>query len=203
MIASAALSVADHIYNNGAEAIIVSGGSNHVSRALFSTAWRNLFPDAKKSPLPKIFVFDEEGNKLLYQPIGKPVTEEWRIKAVQTWIDEHHPILNEYRQKKICYLDDFIDTGIKHERIKEIFQALKFTQIDFCYFFGREISEAKNAYVSIRNSDTVDEIRFIGSSIRKRDYVASLPEVVLEQLNKNRQEAKKLLRDYVGAIRRT
>jgi len=125
--AEAAIALARFVRKNNYSAIVLSGRSSVIPKELLSSAWRALFPSIS---LPPVYNFGDHGNFLLYK--GQLETAE-RLKSAQSFIDANLPGLNGRRPEKICFVDDCALAGGKYAGLREIFDNLGFTRIDFAY----------------------------------------------------------------------
>src|SRR5690348_2616052 len=112
---TAALKVCRFVRNGNYAAIIVSGGSNQLSRSLLAFGWRKLYGNAV---LPKIFVFPRKVNHLMYKSSnGVEIYRDW----VQEWITTYVPDLTNYQNSPICLVDDYAMTGLKCTELAVMF----------------------------------------------------------------------------------
>ena len=146
-IADASLDLATAIHDGEYKAVIVAGGSNQLSRSLLATAWMAQYPEEQLLP---VFVFDVQANKMLYKATADlPERKAW----TQKWIDENLPHLNELKNEKLCFVDDFGGTGIKVNETEKTFRELGFTNIDFRIFATSETAEFEHEVSAARRND--------------------------------------------------
>lgn len=160
--AEAALAVARFVRKNGYRAIVTGGRSSLIPRELFLAAWRALFPSI--SP-PTIYDFGNEGNFRLYQ--GE-INMEQRIKFVQSYIDAYLPDLNSRRPEKICFVHDCALAGGKYNGLKETFENLGFSSIDFAYLAARPTFEHRaQDYVAVKDYEIVRNLLTLAKDVGK------------------------------------
>jgi len=106
--------------------IILSGQSGpRIALPLFKIAWRYVAPGA---PLPKIHIFDQEGNRLLYQNLED---QTQRTRLLGEYINAKLPGLLAVRQGKVCFVEDMIITGEKYFAIRRILNESRFSDFGF------------------------------------------------------------------------
>ena len=146
-IALYSLKLTKRIHAQGYKHIIVSGNSHIVACRLFLTSWETLFPNA---PKPRIHIFDNEGNNLLYRTRERGIEIPNRLALVQDYIDQNLPDLNALKGERICFLEEFAAKGNKYHRLRAIFPQLGFEQVEFAFIFARARAELKeDAYVAL------------------------------------------------------
>ncbi len=141
-LAKAGLALARFVQERKFTDIILSGRSGPaIALPLFVTAWRHV---ANGSPLPKIHIFDQEGNRLLYQNLED---QTQRTRLLGEYIEKHLPDLLLARQNQVCFIEDMTITGEKYLAIRGIFSLephhpdrFCFTNLSFAFLCGTTIS---------------------------------------------------------------
>lgn len=192
-----AYNMVDYLHSKAYQALIVSGGSAPVSRTLLAAAWRARFPEEK---LPKIFVFTESENALLYKG---SLDESERQEKIKLLVSKKYPELFDLSEFSLCIVDDRLDTGHKYLELKKQFQMLGFNNIDFAYFSATEHApESSNElFISSRNQELANRLWLAGYKIEGHP---SASEEVNSEITEqgSRKEGIDELRGMVGEIKR-
>jgi hypothetical protein len=196
-VAAASLSIATNVHDGSYKGVIVSGGSNQLSRGLFTSAWMAQYPD---EPLPKIYILDARANEMLYKAdIGLEQSRIW----IQHWIDEKIPALNDLKQEKLCFIDDFSATGTKINSVEAEFKELGFTQIDFDVFAASERTELNgHAFVATRDDELVRALQGMSMNIRGEPSIEEILNRIKLTGKERRQKAIEQLREIGRQARR-
>lgn len=143
----AACRVARYVHSKNYSAVVISGGSNKLSRSLLAIGWKKLFGDLK---MPKIFIFPRKVNHLMYKPNNaRSIYLDW----IREWIAVFLPELNNFKSEQICIVDDYAMTGLKCNEILAMFAALGFEKVDFALFACSRRSELpKQVFVAEKNN---------------------------------------------------
>lgn len=162
--AKAAIALAKFVRKNDYSAIVLSGRSSIIPKKLLSSAWEALFPLVA---LPPIYNFGDHGNFLLYK--GQLDTAE-RLKVVQSFINANLPELNGCRPKRICFVDDCALAGGKYTGLREIFDNLGFTRIDFAYLVAWPTFKHRDQdFVAVNDQVISDYLLLLAKDIGKTD----------------------------------
>src|SRR3989344_4969382 len=161
-ISEAAVKLAEYVHNNKFEAILVSGGSNQLSRSLLTLAWQSRFKDEK---MPKVYVFDQNTNFLLYKDSKSFYL---RSKTIRDWIFATYPGLKKIKNHSLCYVDDFSMSGDKYSLLKKSFERLGFNNLEFAFFAATPTSELceGGVFVGIIDSEAVRELQTLSLQIQ-------------------------------------
>ena len=161
LIARAAFQVVKHIREKQYAAIIISGKSRIISRVLLEAAWRKVYPSLK---MPKIFGFNNRGNQLLYKDLDVLEDYEQRMGMIEEFILAEFPDLNFFRDKKVCFVDDFINSGVKGGGLSLAFESLGFKSFEFAFFVGNHNLNyypswfSKISYIAVSEHEVYKEI---------------------------------------------
>lgn len=199
-ISEAAVKLAEYIHENKFEGLMVSGGSNQLSRSLFTLAWQDRFKGEK---MPEIYVFDQEANRMLYK--SGLETDELEPKILD-WIATNLPKLEKIKDHNICYVDDFAITGDKYSIIKERLKQLEFKNLKFAFFAATIITDLdKGVFVGTLNTDSVRELQSLSLKIQGRTSIPELLEQIESRIRitakEHRAQALKSLREIGQQIR--
>ncbi len=128
LIAQAARTVAQAIHDDPRNGVIISGGSNQLSRALLTMGWISLYP---KTKLPRLFVFPRELNSLMYK---SPDPLDIQGHKILEWIERYHPALAATCSQPQWFLDDFIVGGDKCRDLRLWFKKAGYCKLRFVVF---------------------------------------------------------------------
>jgi len=189
-IAAASLGLATSVHDGHYEGVIVSGGSNQLSRSLFTSAWMAQYPE---EPLPKIYILDARANEMLYKAnVGLEQSKIW----MQHWIDEKIPALNDLKKERLCFIDDFSATGIKLDSIKEAFKELGFSQIGFHVFAASEETELdKQVFAAAHDDELVRVLQGMSMNIRGEPSIEEILDRIESTGEERRQKTLEQLRE--------
>lgn len=195
-ISKIALDLTKHIHDRAYEAIIISGGSNQLSRALLTSAWMAQYPE---NPLPKIFVFDRAANHLLYKSSsGDEQNREW----MSAWINKNMPELNELRDKNLCVLDEFAITGTKIREVESMLKSLGFNNLEFAVFAMSTKAEiGEGVYRGTKNDEIVMKLQEMSMHIQGEPNHRDLLEMIEESGKERRGRVLEELRDINKKMR--
>lgn len=196
-IAEAALNVTRHIHDGRYEAVIVSGASHQLSRALLALAWGARYPGVA---VPKVFALGDEANSLLYK-VAVPGEEPSEFRE---WMDAHLPDLGAMRDRRLCLVDDFAMQGYKFRGIRASLRALGFRDVAFAFFAAMGDTElGSEAFVGIRSESAVSELHRLAQNIQ--DYPEA-DQLVRHEFGAPFEEYRKIalqeLRDIGKAMKR-
>lgn len=181
-ISKAALDLAKYVHDNNFEEVVVSGGSNQLSRSLLTLAWQSEY---KGEPMPKIQVLDAKSNAILYKLDTNPSDEK---EQIEEWIAAHLSMLEEIKNRSVCFVDDFAITGGKYVSLKNRFEQLGFKKLQFAFFAATPISElSKDVFVGTLDPEVVRELYALALKIKGN---ASLSEL-LAQIEIDPKESRK------------
>ena len=127
---SGVLRVTRHIHDGNYQAVITSGKSGFISVSFVEAGLQNLYGDEEMLP---IYDFGGEGGSLLWKKVS---ADDQRIRrAKMRALDDHitccFPELNQSRDRKMIYVDDYANSGEKMMDIPLVFKALGFSQLDY------------------------------------------------------------------------
>jgi len=203
LIARAALAVARRVHDGGFRAVVVSGGSHQLSRALLALGWGTLYPD---EPMPRTFVLDAAANLLLYKHTAPdeaggfhPDAEDFRA-----WMHAHTPELEGFRDQPLAFVDDFSFSGAKYRDLREFFpRDHGFTRVSFFFFAADADTElGGDAFAAIRSAEAVGELHRLGQHIQSKESVDELVDDVRPEAQRLRAEALDELRDIRREMRK-
>lgn len=195
-ISRAALELVKYIHENKFEEILVSGGSNQLSRSLITLAWQSEY---KGKAMPKIQVLDAESNKILYKLDTNPSDEK---DKVEEWITAHLPMLEEIKNRRVCYVDDFAITGGKYISLKNRFEQLGFSNLQFAFFAATPISElAKDVFVGTLDPEVVRELYSLSLKIKGGSALSELLAQIEISPKENRNQAISSLKEIGQNLR--
>jgi hypothetical protein len=197
-IAKAALAVAQHVHDGGYDAVIVSGGSNQLSRSLLALAWSALYPGER---VPHEFVLDWRANALLYKWHGAAAYPA----DFEAWMHQGMPELEAAKEQKLCFVDDFIRQGEKYRGVTVALEMLGFHHTSFAFFGAQEDSEVGNdAFIGARSSELVSELIELGEHIRDRPgKMEQVRDELAGEVRHYRREAVSELRQVGQEIRKS
>jgi len=184
-ISEAAVKLAEYVHNNKFEAILVSGGSNQLSRSLLTLAWQSRFKDEK---MPKVYVFDQNTNFLLYKDSKSFYL---RSKTIRDWIFATYPGLKKIKNHSLCYVDDFSMSGDKYSLLKKSFERLGFTS---------ELGEG-GVFVGIIDSEAVRELQTLSLQIQDQPSLHDVLNEIEVVAKKHRLQAIDSLKEIGKTIR--
>jgi hypothetical protein len=189
-IATASLNLAESVHERHYEGIIVSGGSNQLSRSLFTSAWMAQYPEEQ---IPHIYILDARANEMLYKEELAP--EESKV-WMQHWIDEKIPALNDLKGEKLCFIDDFSATGTKINDVEKAFKELGFAQVDFFVFAARENTEInQEVFVAAHGDEIVRELQDMSMNIRGEPSIKEIANRIASTGEERRLRALEQLRE--------
>lgn len=193
----AALTLARHIHDGEYEALIISGGSNAVSKALLYGAWRTEYPEEK---VPKIITIPSEGNALLYKYTAKD--EDDRNAKVTEWLESNIPELLELKNSKICLIDEFAVTGEKAREITEVFSKLGFKNTEIALFSaGNRAELPENTFVARESNELTTRLWKAASRIEGHPFIED-SEVPEDNKQEIRNRGLEDLRGMMSEIRK-
>lgn len=171
-ISEAAVRLAEYVHDNKFEGILVSGGSNQLSKSLLALAWQRRFCGEK---MPQIYTFNQEANTLLYKREGHTSV---LVSQISDWISANLPKLEKIKQHNLCYIDDYAVSGFKYGSLKQRFEQLEFNNLKFA-FFGATPSSVldEGVFVGTFNAKVTKELQSLSVKIQGWE---SLPELVDE-----------------------
>jgi hypothetical protein len=195
-IAEAAVKLAEYVHNNNFEGIIVSGGSNQLSRSLLTLAWQNRFKDQK---MPHIYIFDRKTNTRMYK-VDLPV--KTLMPEIKQWISDNLPELGKIADRNLCYVDDFSLSGEKFVSLRRMFKELEFNNLKFAFFAAASITElSEDTFVGTRDLDTVGELQTLSLEIQGDPKYKDILAEVEATAEERRHEALSALKEIGQQIR--
>jgi hypothetical protein len=139
-IAQAAFRLAAYIHRGRFDRLMFSSRSSYFSYALLSAAWKKIYP---KERLPKIVYFNHEANRILYK-------YEYASPSEATLARRHFfstTGLIALTDKKMCFVDDVIATGSKHDELTQTYQTAGFESMYYAVLGISKPAQARNRRV--------------------------------------------------------
>ncbi len=196
-VAEAAVKLAEYIHSNNFEGLIMSGGSNQLSRSLLTLAWQHRY---KGEPMPQLYVFDAKANDMLYK---SEVDTSILKPEILDWISVNLPELKQIKDHSLCYVDDFAITGGKYVALKKRFEQLDFKDLKFAFFGATSITElGKDTFAGTLDLETTRELLDLSLQIQGRPAHHEILEDIVKTAESHRLGALSSLRDVGQTIRR-
>ncbi len=131
----AVLNTARNIHEGNYDCIILSGGSSFVSEAMLTAGWDRLGFGA----LPRVYKIPSGINSIIYKTKGGAKLDstivEWsnreRIRETKKYMARKIPEITQDMRR--CFLDEFIDPGIKYLFLKKMFDKV-IGKVDYKFF---------------------------------------------------------------------
>lgn len=195
-ISEAAVRLVEYVHDNKFEGILVSGGSNQISRSLFTLAWQSRFKDEK---MPKFYIFDQKTNSRLYK---MDVSTSALEPEILEWISANLPELIEIKDHNLCYVDDFALSGQKFISLKKLFEQLEFKNLKFAFFGATPISELdEGVFVGTFDLEATRELQTLSLQIQGRPSFQELLKQMEVKTEEHRLRALKALKEIGQGIR--
>lgn len=194
----AATNLVRHVHDSKFDGIILSGGSNAVAKTLLYSAWRAEYPDEKVPPTIDI---PSEGNALFYKNYKDEETELSKEASIE-WINNHLPELWDYKDKKVCMVDDVSASGKKANQVYELFNQLGFKNFEMALFAAEPNAELdEKFFVGIRDRELVARLMATDARVQGFQWIddTELPEGSEKEI---RSRGLDDLRDIVREIRK-
>ncbi|MBP9748029.1 MAG: hypothetical protein KBD17_00140 [Candidatus Pacebacteria bacterium] len=195
-ISKAALDLAKYVHDGEFAEIIVSGGSNQLSRSLLTLAWQSEY---KGEPMPKIMVIDAHANSSLYK---SGVDSSAEKENIEKWVADNLSLIEEIKNRKVCLVDDFAFSGGKYIFLKKRFEQLGFSNLKFAFFAATSVSEiGRDVFVGTLDLEAFKELHGLSQKIKGNP---SLPEIQAEMelsSKENRGQALGVLKEVGQKMR--
>jgi len=150
-------SMACHVKENGYHAIVVSGGSGKVSKALLTIGWQLEYGEKPSIPL---FDLGKKGNNTLYRYYVDSekyrfidFCSETHVKTTREYLARHHAELVRFQDSPVIHIDDYADSGMKLDCLVGIWPAAGFGQMGYGVFGSRRKAQKfpPNLFISSEN----------------------------------------------------
>lgn len=195
-ISEAAVKLVEYVHEHNFEGLIMSGGSNQLSRSLFTLAWQHRF---KGEVMPKFYIFGAQANDMLYK---SEVDTSVLKPEILDWISGNLPELKQIKDHALCYVDDFAVTGGKYIALKKRFEQLEFKDLKFAFFAATPISELdKDVFTGTLDLETTRELLDMSLQIQGRPAHHEILDDIIKTAENHRLGALSSLRDVGKQIR--
>jgi hypothetical protein len=184
------------VHDGGYAAVIVSGGSHRLSRALLALGWGVLYPG---EAIIRVFPLGDAANRMLYKHEEDEAPDS---DGFEWWLHANLPELEASKHDRLVFVDDFALTGEKFRGVRTSLAVHGFRDVRFAFFAAPPGTElTPEAYVGTRDDDAVAELHRLSQHIQGKEGMDELLDEVKPEADRLRTEALDELRGIGRAMR--